>query len=97
MVVRPRLGGIALIVLLSAAVLMADMAGSVAITLLAAGCALLAVAAVARDLVRDLGRILDVITAVADDHGMLAMTATLKRQRVRAALSRWRGLPAQGG
>jgi GT2 family glycosyltransferase len=96
MVVRPRLGGIALVVALLTAVLTANMTGNVAITAVAAGCALLAAAAVARDISRDLGQILDVITAVADDHGMEAMAAALKRIRVKGALPR-RRLPATHG
>ena len=97
MVVRPRLGGVALAVLLLGTVFAADASGSVAMTGLAAGCALVAAAVVARDLMRDLGRILDVISAVANHHGMLTMTGSLKRLRVMAALAKWRGLSATHG
>ncbi len=97
MIVRPRLAGVALLALLLGTVLAANASGSGALTQLAAGGALVAAAVVTRDLMRDLGRILDVITAVASQHGMQNMTGSFRRFRVKTALARLRRVSATHG
>ena len=95
--VRPRAAAVALVAALVPAVLLARAYGGRSIMVAAIGCAVLILAKVARDLSRDLGQILDVVTAVADDFGMQSV-GDMPSLRLKAAVSRWRRLSAtQGG
>ncbi|HKE88069.1 MAG TPA: glycosyltransferase [Vicinamibacterales bacterium] len=94
--VRLRVSAVALVGALVSAVLLARAYGGRSIMVAVVGCAILILAKLARDLSRDLGQILDVITAVADDFGMQSV-GDVQPPRFKAAVSRWRRLSATHG